>query len=235
MEINRVFVHGDCHTEFEWLEYFCEDNQTTKDDLMIILGDSGINYWNSTRDYVLKEKLLKLPITLLCVHGNHEERPYNIFSYQEKEMFEGIVYVEEDFPNILFAKDGENYKIKDHRYLILGGAYSIDKQYRIIYGHRWYESEQPSQEIKNYVAKQLTKYNYEFDIVLSHTAPLKFEPVEMFLPGVDQSKVDKSTEEWLDDIENMIEYNKWYFGHYHGDSVRTNKVTMLFIKTELVK
>jgi len=53
----------------------------------------------------------------------------------------------------------------------------------------------------------------------------------MFLPGVDQSKVDKSTEEWLDDIENMIEYNQWYFVHYHGDSVRTDKVTMLYHKT----
>ncbi|MBP3398134.1 MAG: hypothetical protein J6K75_00105 [Erysipelotrichaceae bacterium] len=53
----------------------------------------------------------------------------------------------------------------------------------------------------------------------------------MFLPGVDQSKVDKSTEEWLDDIENMIEYNQWYFGHYHGDSVRIDKVTMLYHKT----
>ena len=231
MEVNRVFMHGDCHADFRWLKYFCEEEKTTKDDLMIILGDAGINYWSSTKDYDLKEYLAELPITLLCIHGNHEERPFNIFSYHEKEMFEGVVYVEDDFPNILFAKDGENYQIKNHRYLILGGAYSIDKYYRLTYGHRWYESEQPNQEIKNYVAKQLVQYNYEFDIVLSHTAPLKYEPVEMFLAGVDQSRVDKSTEEWLDDIENMINYNKWYFGHYHGDSVRTNKVTMLYRKT----
>lgn len=231
MEVNRVFMHGDCHADFRWLKYFCEEEKTTKDDLMIILGDSGINYWASTRDYVLKEYLAELPITLLCVHGNHEERPFNIFSYHEMEMFEGVVYVEDDFPNILFAKDGENYQIKNHRYLILGGAYSIDKQYRLAFGHRWYASEQPSEEIKDYVAKQIVKYNKEFDIVLSHTAPREFEPVEMFLPGVDQSEVDKSTEEWLDEIREMISYNKWYFGHYHGDSVRTNKVTMLFHKT----
>ena len=231
MNVNRVFMHGDCHADFRWLKYFCEEHETTKDDLMIILGDAGINYWCNLKDYDLKEKLKELPITLLCIHGNHEERPFNIFSYHEKEMFDGTVYIEDDFPNILFAKDGENYQIKNHRYLILGGAYSIDKLQRIIYGHRWYPSEQPSQEIKNDVAKQLVKYNYMFDIVLSHTAPLKYEPVEMFLPGVDQSKVDKSTEEWLDDIENMIEYNQWYFGHYHGDSVRTNKVSMLYRKT----
>lgn len=235
MKVNRVYLHGDCHADFRWLKFFCETNETTSSDLMIILGDAGINYWNSIKDYDLKEKLLELPITLLCIHGNHEERPFNIFSYYETEMFGGTVYVEKDFPNILFAKDGENYKINNHRYLILGGAYSIDKYYRLTYGHRWYASEQPNQEIKNYVAKQLVQYNYKFDIVLSHTAPLKYEPVEMFLPGVDQSRVDKSTEEWLDDIENMIEYNQWYFGHYYGDSIRTSKVAMLYRNTIEVK
>lgn len=235
MKVNRVYLHGDCHADFRWLKFFCETNETTSSDLMIILGDAGINYWNSIKDYDLKEKLLELPITLLCIHGNHEERPFNIFSYYETEMFGGTVYVEQDFPNILFAKDGENYKINNHRYLILGGAYSIDKYYRLTYGHRWYASEQPNQEIKNYVAKQLVQYNYKFDIVLSHTAPLKYEPVEMFLPGVDQSRVDKSTEEWLDDIENMIEYNQWYFGHYYGDSIRTSKVAMLYRNTIEVK
>ena len=235
MKVNRVFMHGDCHADFTWLKYFCKENKTTPNDLMIILGDAGINYWSSTKDYDLKEYLAVLPITLLCIHGNHEERPCNIFSYREMEIFEGTVYLEDDFPNILFAKDGENYHIKNHRYLILGGAYSIDKYYRLTYGHRWYESEQPNQEIKNYVSNQLVKYNHEFDIVLSHTAPLKYEPVEMFLEGIDQSKVDKSTEEWLDDIENQIHYNKWYFGHYHGDSVRTNKVSMLYRKIIEIK
>ena len=81
MKVNRVYLHGDCHADFRWLKLFCETNETTSNDLMIILGDAGINYWNSIKDYDLKEKLLELPITLLCIHGNHEERPFNIFSY----------------------------------------------------------------------------------------------------------------------------------------------------------
>ena len=32
-----------------------------------------------------------------------------------------------------------------------------------------------------------------------------------------KSKVDKSTEEFLDEIENITEYKKWYCGHYHTD------------------
>jgi len=43
------------------------------------------------------------------------------------------------------------------------------------------------------------------------------EPVEVFLPGVDQSMVDKSTEKWLDCIEERLEYRKWYCGHYHTE------------------
>lgn len=30
-------------------------------------------------------------------------------------------------------------------------------------------------------------------------------------------KVDKSTEEFLDEIENITDYQKWYCGHYHTD------------------
>ena len=53
--------------------------------------------------------------------------------------------------------------------------------------------------------------------MLSHTCPLKYEPVEMFQPMIDQSTVDRSTEIWLDAIEDKLEYEKWYCGHYHTE------------------
>ena len=51
---------------------------------------------------------------------------------------------------------------------------------------------------------QLDKRGWKVDVVLSHTTPLKYEPVEVFLLGIDQSKVDKSTEKWLDGIEDRL-------------------------------
>ena len=65
------------------------------------------------------------------------------------------------------------------------------------------------------------------DYVLSHTAPLKYEPRELFLDFIDQSKVDKFTEEWLSEIEEKLDYAKWFFGHYHGNK-RLGKSEMLF-------
>jgi len=37
----------------------------------------------------------------------------------------------------------------------------------------------------------LDKLGWKVDVMLSHTTPLKYEPVEVFLSGVDQSKVDR--------------------------------------------
>ena len=71
-------------------------------------------------------------------------------------------------------------------------------------------------EIKDFVENQLDKNNWDIDIVLSHTCPKYYEPIEWFLSGLDQSTVDKSTEIWLDNIFEKLNFKKWYCGHYHG-------------------
>ena len=50
---------------------------------------------------------------------------------------------------------------------------------------------------------------------------------EMFLPGVDQRKIDDSTERWLDTIEETIAYKAWYCGHWHTDK-RIGRMHFLF-------
>ena len=68
---------------------------------------------------------------------------------------------------------------------------------------------------------------WKVDAVLSHTVPLKYEPVEVFMSCIDQSKVDKSTETWLDSIEDRLTYRHWYAGHYHTEK-SIDKLTILF-------
>jgi 3-oxoacid CoA-transferase subunit A len=50
---------------------------------------------------------------------------------------------------------------------------------------------------------------------LTHTCPKKYEPTEVFDKNIDQTKVDKSMEEFLDVLEESIDYDEWYCGHYH--------------------
>ena len=122
---------------------------------MIVLGDAGINYYANEKDYILKDSLLQYPITFFCIHGNHEERPENIKTYKTKRFHDGVVYYEEDYPNVLFAKDGEIYNFNNHKVLVIGGAYSVDKYFRLDRGYNWYESEQPNEETKNKVVSVL--------------------------------------------------------------------------------
>ena len=49
----------------------------------------------------------------------------------------------------------------------------------------------------------------------------------MFLPMIDQSSVDNSTEAWLDRIEDRIHYKAWFCGHWHTDK-RIDKMHFLF-------
>lgn len=220
-----IYYTGDIHgSKFEIVR-FCMRFKPTKDDTIIILGDVGANYFGDERDTALKTAFAKLNPTILCIHGNHEIRPWNIPTYKTKEWNGGIVWYEEDYPNILFAKDGEIYNIEGRRHLVIGGAYSVDKHYRLHRGYGWWEDEQPSEEIKRYVEQQIKEK--EFDVILSHTCPFKYEPIESFLPGIDQSTVDSSTEEWLDKIEEMADYKAWYCGHWHINKL-IDKIHFLF-------
>ena len=178
-----IYITGDTHGSFERVENFCQRFNTKNDDIMIILGDAGINFSGPRYDRLKKRQLEELPITIFAIHGNHEQRPFTIESYKEQVWNGGMVYYEEEFPSILFSKDGEVYNLNGLKTIVMGGAYSIDKAYRLAYGYGWWED----------------------------------EPVEVFMSGVDQSKVDKSTENWLDKIEDRLSYKKWYCGHYHTE------------------
>jgi 3-oxoacid CoA-transferase subunit A len=196
-----------------------------KDDIIVLLGDVGANFFGGMRDETVKAMLDMCGPKLLCVHGNHEMRPWNVPGYELKEWHGGKVWVQESFPNLLFAKDGEIFDLDGLRCIVIGGAYSVDKPMRLSRGYGWWEDEQPSDEIKTYVEEQLR--TNPIDVVLSHTCPFKYEPVEMFLSGVDQSGVDDSTERWLDKIEESIDYKDWFCGHWHTDK-RIDRMHFLF-------
>ena len=222
-----IYLTGDTHGDVSRIEEFCKQYETDRDDILIILGDAGINYDGGRRDRAVKQFLKELPITLFCIHGNHEQRPYTIDGYKETLWRGGIVYLEEEYPNLLFAKDGEIFDLDGRKAIVIGGAYSIDKEYRLAYGYGWWSDEQPSDDVKQYVELQLDRLGWKVDLVLSHTTPLKYEPTEVFLPGIDQSTVDKSTEIWLDDIEDRLDYQRWYCGHYHTEK-EIDKLVIMF-------
>ena len=213
-----IYITGDKHRDFKKTAVFCDTVQSAKDDLLIILGNVGINYFGGEKDRAFKRLLAELPITFFCIHGNHERRPETL-GYAEATRYNGAIYWEPEFPNLLFAKDGECYNLDGKRCITIGGSYSVDKEIHLAEGWGWWADEQPSKEIRECVENRLDAENWQVDYVLSHTAPLKYEPCETFISGVNQNTVDKSTEKWMDSIEGRLVYKRWYCGHYHTDKV----------------
>lgn len=224
-----IYITGDIHGSLEPIFDLVEKYEPKEDDIVVILGDVGVNYTGRLRDTFIKEEMNNMGAVFFCIHGNHENRPQNIASYQEMNWNGGRVLYEEDYPNILFPVDGEIFELEGNKCIVIGGAYSVDKFYRLRNGYNWWPDEQPSPTIKEYVEKQIK--NNKIDVVFSHTCPYKYIPTECFLSGIDQSKVDNSTEQWLDTIEEAIEYKAWYVGHWHTDK-RIDKMHFLFHSVE---
>lgn len=138
----------------------------TDNDTVILLGDVGANYYGGWKDKRFKKTFTFVTPTFLCIHGNHEMRPASLDTYIEKEWNGGTVWYEREYPNLLFAKDGEIYTIEGLRHIAIGGAYSVDKYYRLMRGFGWWQDEQPSDEIKEYVESQLASHPIPNDFII---------------------------------------------------------------------
>ena len=213
-----IYFYGDIHGNVQSLIDAMEHNHVDPNDTIVLLGDVGLNYYgNNHGDRRQKKKLEKTGVNFLCIHGNHERRPATLPYYHTAQWRGGDVFVEDEFPHLYFAKDGEVFDLDGPKAIVMGGAYSVDKYYRLMRGLDWFPDEQPSAEIKADVENRLEKLGWTIDVVLSHTCPAKYIPFEAFLPGLDQSTVDRSTEEWLDEIEDRLAYSVWFCGHWHID------------------
>ena len=142
--------------------------------------------------------------------------------------------MEPEFPNILFAEDVNIYYINKRPYYVLGGAYSVDKFYRVAMGYKWFATEQiPTliEKINGEIdgnSKQIQQLNkLENLTILTHTCPYKYMPTEAFLSFVDQSTVDNSMEELLNKLEANVRYEDWYCGHFHIEK-RIDKIHFNF-------
>lgn len=183
--------------------------------------------------------------------ANHPDK------WHTEEFWGNTVYVENEFPYIKYALDevafyhipyvkipyylrDDNEETGDIEWedlmdvytaLVIPGAYSIDKQYRLMNGWSWFEHEQLSSE-ERAKCLDMIKGKPKVDLVLSHTCPLYFEPTDLFLTFIDQSTVDKSMERLLNRVEYEVDYRAWMWGHFHAfrDYPRTDgrKKLMLY-------
>lgn len=55
-----IVLTGDTRREFDWIFEFCAEHNTTWDDVLVILGDAGVNCCLDESDEALKRELSRL-------------------------------------------------------------------------------------------------------------------------------------------------------------------------------
>ena len=226
---NKIYILGDIHGDYHPIHNLINTINSNEINTIILLGDAGLNYFFNHRDIETKRKINKYSINIFIIRGNHEERPSvcmenNPDQWHIEKYWNNLVYVENDFPFIKYALDlPAKYEIptaqgESIKTLVLPGAYSVDKYYRIANNWSWFPQEQCNETEMGH-GTTLAKKLDTWDLVLSHTCPVIYEPTDLFLPTINQSTVDKTTERWLGEIEYNLNYKLWCWGHYHSNRI----------------
>ena len=227
MSINSVYLTGDIHGDIRRLLRI-DDEQMTKEDIIIVLGDFGV-VWeeNSNRTLTLLELLSEKNFTTAFVDGNHE-------NFKEIKKLESIVYWNGGYVGVLpfgiiHLLRGEIYNLGGKRIGVCGGANSVDKAWRKENSSWWVEEEISEDDVKNFEAN-LNNGDYrenKIDIMLSHDAPANIIPIVKLYSGINDGVISNSQKQ-LDKIDQMADISKWFFGHWHIDTVINEKFTCLY-------
>lgn len=221
-----IFITGDTHggyprdcTKFDRFD----DSKLSKDDFLIIAGDFGF-IWESVSDYKEK-KWLKYFDTFKCtvcfIDGNHENFT-RLNSYEICDFNGGKAH--KISKNIYHLMRGEIFTLNERKIFTMGGALSIDKDYRTP-GISWWEEEQISENDMLNAWENLAKFDFSVDLVITHTAPnhLLSDIMEFNLSQFyDEANLQ------LEKIYAKINFKKWYFGHFHDDMIVNSRFRCVF-------
>ncbi len=136
----RLFVAGDTHGNIRWLtNYLYPTAVAVGADKILIVGDFG--YWEHTKDGVEFLNACDVlaatsNVPLYWLHGNHDNWTLAMRRYGEQRDAEGFVRCRN---NVLYVPQGHSWSWGSRHLRSFGGAYSIDKKYRLEMEQRRYE------------------------------------------------------------------------------------------------
>lgn len=217
-----IYITGDTHGPIDIHKlnkrYF-DDSTLTKDDYLIICGDFGLVWDNSPEEKYWLDWLNEKNYTTLFIDGNHENHSL-LNSYPIETWSGGKVHKIRN--SILHLMRGQVFTIDNHTFFTMGGAASVDKDWRTP-GKSWWPEEMPNEEEHTEANLNLYNYENEVDYIITHTAPTSI--VNQLIPEI--KPPDRLTD-FLEDIKKSIKYKHWYFGHFHDDQDIDEKHTLLY-------
>lgn len=204
-----IYVTGDTHRKID--NRFSEKPLTklTEKDYLIVLGDFGGVWYDDESDNLFLSYFEKQKYTTLFIDGNHENhKKLNNFPV---EIWNGGK-IHKIKNNIFHLMRGQIFNIDGYKIFTFGGAYSIDKNMRTEFID-WWKEEEGNYEEMNEAFDNLEKENNQVDFILTHAGPAS--KLKNFFNYFGMNFTSSSTEKFLDEINNKVNYKHWFCGHYH--------------------
>ena len=222
--MGKIILTGDIHAELIRIMNI-PDDEMTKEDIVIVLGDFG-GVWYDNKETIDKLRILgEKNFTLAFVDGNHEN--FNLIKKLEVVTHWKGGQVGLLPGGILHLLRGEIYDINNKVVGVCGGAESIDK-FRRKEGTSWWPDEAIAQtDIDNFKFNLENNKYTKLDLMLSHDCPLSIVPLVRLYAGV-KNGGNTQSQRFLEEINQMVKIDKWYFGHWHFDLPLDNKFECLY-------
>lgn len=219
------YITGDTHIPLDsgklLPENFKEGSMLDENDYLIILGDFG-GVWDNKSPEHKKwlDFLASRRYTTLFIDGNHEN--FDILNSMDVDLFCGgkVHKVRE---NVLHLMRGQVYNIDGTKFFCFGGGFSKDRDRRLPH-ISWWQEEMPNDKEYEEGLKNLKENGYMVDYILTHTAPLPI--ISQFFLPFGETKLNN----YLSEIDKLVSYKKWYFGHVHKDMEVDDRHTALYEK-----
>lgn len=204
-----VICIGDTHGDLSKIRQVIHQYDLHPKDYVIVAGDFGFIFWGDERERLVLEELDKLGVTICFVDGNHES--FTLLKGYECMQWNGG-RVHRIGAHIFHLMRGQVFLIEGKRIFTMGGAASKDKGKRLK-EVSWWRQEIPVGREYEEAMLNLAACDYRIDYVITHQAPKRIirSMGKTVLP--DELRLVN----FLDRLSLMLDYEKWYFGHWHMD------------------
>jgi hypothetical protein len=217
----KVCFIGDIHNQYGQLNSFIvESKYQAEYEIIVQLGDFGIfpnQIEISKKTYGLNGISSHVPI--LFTGGNHSNWEV-LNDLTQKHGRQPI----EIYNNIFYLPRGCLTQIGNKKCLSVGGAFSIDKQFRVE-NKSWWKAEEP-----DYQDCQAVLSHSHVDFVIAHTVPegvvpLLFERHNSLFPF----EYTDATQKLLDEVVSKYKPSQLFAGHWHLSDTLDYKGTTIRI------
>jgi len=196
---------------------------------LIICGDFAVPWFNAEdnpQDIYLRKWYDEKPYQVIVCKGNHEN--YSRIERMPLEEYMGGL-VRRYSKNIVYVENNSILTIEGKTYYFFGGANSIDKACRVPFLSWWPQETASPKECLEMMQK--VSENPKVDYIISHTCPESL--VKIFSNDFDKLYDPDPTRVALDYLKDHIQFEKWFFGHFHKD-VTEEKYTCSFKKVHQI-